>query len=248
MQIISYGTTLTGSTGVNGDSYYISPDNKVFVLSDGASGAGKNGKVIMSSTCAEIAKQYDYSSSNLAPEDYVDVLFWKINNKLIELSQNNRNRLYGTIIIAVIDKDILTVTTFGDSPIFLFSDGKTKRIAKNKKRYEDMIEQGFITKDEYEGYIKQMHPRMGACFDYFLPEVVPNNVIEQYSLTKSDIVFMCCDGLSDWVTPENILTALNEYGIENGVQNLVSNAKELSLRNDNYYDDITAIAIHYSYI
>ena len=47
MAIFSYGATLVGSSGINGDSFYISPDEKVFILSDGASGAGKNGKVLI---------------------------------------------------------------------------------------------------------------------------------------------------------------------------------------------------------
>ena len=47
MNIISYGSSCTGSSGVNGDIYYISPDNKVFILADGASGAGEAGKVLM---------------------------------------------------------------------------------------------------------------------------------------------------------------------------------------------------------
>ncbi|HML46661.1 MAG TPA: PP2C family serine/threonine-protein phosphatase, partial [Clostridia bacterium] len=56
---------------------------------------------------------------------------------------------YGTIVIAVIDKDTLTVTALGDSPAFLISGGQIKRLAKNKLKYEDMIEQGYITRAEY---------------------------------------------------------------------------------------------------
>lgn len=84
------------------------------------------------------------------------------------------------------------VTTFGDSPAFLFSNGTIKRLAKNKKRYEDMIDDGFITRNEYEGYIKQMHERMWSCFDFFLLEIVPNNIIEQYRLKKNDIFYVLC--------------------------------------------------------
>jgi protein phosphatase len=236
---------MTGSSGVNGDSFYISPDKKVYILADGASGAGKNGKVIMSSTCVEIAKQYDFSTSNLEPKEYLDSLFWKINHRLIELSQESRKRLYGTIIIAVIDKDTLTVTTFGDSPAFFFSGGTIKRVAKNNKRYEDMIEQGYITRDEYDGYIKQMHERMRSCFDYFLPEVVPNNVIEQYIIRQGDIFFMCCDGLSDWMASDDIFTILSVNGVENGIEILIPRAKEKSLADQNYFDDITAVAVSF---
>lgn len=244
MEILSHGATLTGTSGVNGDSFYISSDNRVFVLSDGASGAGKNGKVLMSNTCVEVAKQFDYSTANLEPKEYVDSLFWKMNNKLIEISQQNRKLSYGTVIITVIDKDTLTVTTFGDSPAFLFIDGETiKRVARNEKRYEDMIRQGDITREEYENYPRQMHANMGCVFDYFLPEVVPNNVIEQYAIKQGDMFLMCCDGLSDWIDSETIFKTLKNSGIKNGINELIPRAKELSLADHNSYDDITAIAI-----
>ena len=196
----------------------------------------------MSNTCVEVAKEYDFSTSNLDPKAYMDSLFYKINNKLIEISQKSRKRFYGTIIIAVIEKDTLTVTALGDSPAFLISDGQIKRVAKNKLKYEDMIEQGYITKAEYEGYIQQMHERMQRCFDWFLPEVVPPNVIEQYSINRGDILFMCCDGLGDWIEPEHILKALMMHGIQDGTDMLMRQAKEISLAAESVYDDITAVA------
>ena len=246
MKILSYGTTLTGSTGINGDSYYISPDNKVFILSDGASGAGEKGKVIMSNTCVEVAKQYNFSISNLEPKEYVDFLFYKMNNKLIEISQNSRQRFYGTVIITVIEKDTLTVTTLGDSPAFLISDGTIKRVAKNKLKYEDMIEQGYITRTDYDGYIQQMHERMQRCFDWFIPEVVPPNVIEQYIIKQDDMFFMCCDGLGDWIEPDKIFSTLKNHGIKDGTDILIQQAKEISLAVETFYDDITAVTIQCS--
>jgi serine/threonine protein phosphatase PrpC len=244
MEILTYGATLTGSTGINRDSFYISPDKKVFILSDGASGAGKEGKVIMSNTCVEIAKKYDFSTSNLDPKEYVDSLFYKMNNKLIEISQHNRQRFYGTIIITVLNKNTLTVTTLGDSQAFLFSDRIIKRLAKNKLKYEDMIDQGYITRNEYEGYIRQMHERMQRCFDWFLPEVVPNNIIEQYIIKQDDLFFMCSDGLADRITPDIINETIKEHGIKDGTDILINLAKEISLDTESYYDDITAVAIH----
>lgn len=87
MNILSYGSSCTGSSGINGDVFYISPDEKVFLLADGASGAGKDGKVLMGKTCIEIAKEFDYSASDLDAKEYIDKLFWNINNRLIEISQ-----------------------------------------------------------------------------------------------------------------------------------------------------------------
>jgi len=165
MNAYSYCLTQTGSSGVNGDVFYISPDNKVFLLADGASGAGNDGKVLMGKTCIEIVKEFDYSSSRLDAKEYVDKLFWKINNRLIEISQEHRKLVYGTIDIAIFDNGILTVTTLGDSPVFYYDEHEIKRVAKNPKKYEDMIGAGYITKEQYQGYTNQMHEMMWGCFD-----------------------------------------------------------------------------------
>ncbi|HML46662.1 MAG TPA: hypothetical protein PKE04_07930, partial [Clostridia bacterium] len=89
----------------------------------------------------------------------------------------------------------------------------------------------------------QMHERMQRCFDWFLPEVVPPNVIEQYRVNRGDILFMCCDGLGDWIAPEHILEALMAHGIQDGTDMLMRQAKEVSLAAESVYDDITAVAL-----
>lgn len=246
MNILSYGSTCTGSSGINGDVFYISPDKKVFLLADGASGAGNDGKVLMGKTCIEMVTQFDYSTSNLDAKEYIDRLFWKINTRLIEISQEYRKLVFGTIDIAVFDNGILTVTTLGDSPVFYFNGVESKRVAKNRKRYEDMIDAGYITREQYEGYIRQMHEMMRCCFDYFIPEVVPNNVIEQYEVKPNDIMVMCCDGISDWVSEHDIFKTITDLGLEAGIRKLIADAKDTSLKSCNNFDDITAIAIKWS--
>ncbi len=69
---LCYGNSHVGTSGINGDSFYISPDNTVFMLSDGASGAGSEGKVIMSKLCAEMVKNNSFSLSELSAKDYLD--------------------------------------------------------------------------------------------------------------------------------------------------------------------------------
>ena len=65
MTVIVYGASCTGSSGINGDVFYISPDNKVFILADGASGAGSDGKVLMGKICIETVKEFDYLTSKI---------------------------------------------------------------------------------------------------------------------------------------------------------------------------------------
>lgn len=86
---------MTGTSGVNGDAYYISPDKATFLLADGASGAGSKGKVLMSNLCVEVMKNNPFSSSEFSPKDYLDQLIWKINNKLIAISQEEKHNICG---------------------------------------------------------------------------------------------------------------------------------------------------------
>ena len=200
----------------------------------------------MGKICLDIAKQFNYSSSNLDAKEYVQNLLIKMNKQLIATSQEYNKLVYGTVDIAVLDNNILTVTTIGDSPVFYYSGQEAKRIARNPKKYEWMIDEGFITKGQYKTYINQMHPMMFSCFDIFLPTIILNNVIEQIMLKENDMVVMCCDGMSDWIKADEIFEQLSKDGINLGIDKLILKSKDLALQNQNYYDDITAIALKVS--
>ncbi len=243
MNINIYGNTMTGSSGSNGDVFYISPDKKAFLLADGASGAGVEGKQLMGKTCIDSIKNFDYVNSGLVASDYIDKLIWKINNELIDISQRYRKSIYGTIIIGIYDDGVLTITSIGDSPAFYYNGKETKRIAKNKKRYESMIDGGYITREEYNGYIDNMHFMMKSCFDIFIPSIVPNNIIEVYNINPNDILVLCCDGISDWISKEEIIECIIEEGLESGIEKLILESKEIAIKRQDYYDDLTGIAI-----
>lgn len=235
MKIQTYGATLTGSSGVNGDKHYISPDRRLFVLADGASGAGPNGKVAMSGTCVQIARAFDYAGAGLTPGEYVNELLHKINRALIALSQETGVLCFGTLVIAFVHERNLWVTAYGDSPAYLRQGGKIIRAARNLRRYENMIAEGFVTREEYEGYLSAMHPRMQSAFDRFLPEVVPNNIVEHYLLAPGDAFFACSDGLSDWLGPEQVFENLH------ALEALLRTARDLALSKQGYFDDVTAV-------
>ena len=85
---------------------------------------------------------------------------------------------------------------------------------------------------------------MWCCFDYFIPEVVPNNVIEQYIVKPNDILVMCCDGMSNWVSENDIFKTVTDLGVEAGIRKLITDAKDTSLNSCNNFDDITALQLN----
>jgi serine/threonine protein phosphatase PrpC len=211
------------------------------VLADGASGAGREGKVAMSRTCVELARSFDFRTSGLNPHDYISALFNRINDALIVLSQREGVLCFGTIVIALIENGELWTTTFGDSPAYLLKGGEMIRLAKNAKRYEWMINADHITREQYDSYLTSMHPMMWSAFDRFLPWIVPNNVIEHYTLSDSDVFFACSDGLSDWITPDSMLENIHRLGLHEAVDRMIITARDLALTQQNHYDDITAV-------
>lgn len=243
MNITSFGYSCVGSSGTNGDIFYISEDRKLFILADGASGAGSEGKVLFGETCINMIKEHDYRSSGLGPIEYLDGLMWKLNNRLIQLSHEKRNLIFGTIDAVIIDNEQLTITTMGDSPAYYFDGSTTARLAKNLRRYEGMIEAGYITREQYEGYISGMHPMMWSCFDNFMPSILPNNTIKQIQLKPGDILVLCCDGIGDWIAADEIIQGVQGKDLEEGVQGLILQAKERAIAAEGYFDDLTVLAI-----
>lgn len=239
------GKTITGSSGVNADVFYVSEDNKVFLLADGASGAGTEGKVLMGKICIETLKNFSFSESNLEPAEYVKNLISRMNKRLIEVSQEYNKLVFGTIIIAVINNGKLTITALGDSPAYYYNGEFTNRLAKNPKKYEWMINEGFITKEEYEGCIAKLHPMMWSSFECFIPMIVPNNVIETVDIKQGDILILCCDGVSDWVAADAMVQEIKNKDLGAALDTILEMAKERALKENTYFDDMTILVVKF---
>ncbi len=238
---ISHGNSLVGTSGVNGDSFYISPDNTVFMLSDGASGAGKEGKVIMSQLCTETVKNNPFSSSGLSAMDYLDKMIWQINNKLIEVSQSRKSLVFGTLVICVVCGDTAFIAAAGDSPAYFIRNNNAVRIAKSKKTYQNLIDLGFFSEEQLEEAVHRLPEHMWSMFDTFIPSVVPAYSYEEIKLEKGDIIVLCCDGISDNISPEFIVENIYTDNLSESVDTLINSAKEKSLKAKGYSDDLTMV-------
>lgn len=238
--MLTYGNSLTGTSGVNGDSYFISSDT--LMLSDGASGAGKEGKVIMSGLCAETVRNTPFSLSGLSVREYLDKIIKDINNKLIAISQENNHYIFGTLVICVIQNDIATVAAVGDSPAFYIHEKSVTRVAKTKKTYHNLVELGLFTEEQLEDYVHKLPEHMWSMFDRFIPSVVPEYSIEEIALHKGDMIVLCCDGVSDHVEPSLIGELMQADCLADSVGNIIKIARERSEKGRNYHDDLTVVA------
>lgn len=130
---LCFGESLVGTSGINGDSFFISPDHSTILLADGASGAGKEGKVLMSKLCVEMIKANPLSASGLSAKVYLDKMIWKINNELISVSQKNKHYIFGTLVICAVQDNTAAIAAIGDSPAYFIHENSIVRVAQTKK-------------------------------------------------------------------------------------------------------------------
>ncbi len=238
-----FGNSIVGTNGVNGDAFYISADNSTIVLADGASGAGADGKIIMSKCCVENIEAFPFSKANLSPKEYIEKIIWKINNELIQHSQKQNKYIFGTLVICIISNNVATFASIGDSPAFLIKEGKIKRVSKTKKTYDNLIQMGIFTEKQLEEYVHRLPEHMWSMFDTFIPMVVPKYSLEEYELNLGDTIILCCDGVSDYLSDDELLELVNRQDLLESVNAIISKSKENAIEehNRNQYDDITVV-------
>lgn len=238
-----YGHSQVGTSGINGDMFFISPDNTTLLLSDGASGAGKSGKVVMSNHCAQTIQAHPFSTSGLTPREYLDKMIWKINNDLIDISQKSKVYTFGTLVICVVHQHRATIASVGDSPAYLISQQGIQRVAQTHKTYQNLVDFGLLTAAQAEENVQKLHPYMHSMFDVFLPMVVPVYAVEAVDIAAGDMIVLCCDGVSDHVKPKEIMEMLNRDNLHSGMETIFSTAKARAIadKNAHQYDDITMV-------
>lgn len=242
MELNICGKSEVGSSNINGDRFYISENRKLILLADGASGTGINGKVLMGDICVETLNDFQFDFK-MSVEEYLDSLFWKINNKLIEESQSRRENIYGTLVIAMMHEGQISIASLGDSPTYFYDNNEIKEIARSPRKHEWMIKEGHISRKQYENYIASVHPWMWSSFNNFIPMIVPNHKIETISVKKDNIITICSDGVSDWISKEEIISTINDDQLESAIDRIIDIAKGRSINENNYFDDITIIGI-----
>lgn len=238
-----FGDSLVGTSGTNGDAFYISPDYSTILFADGASGAGNDGKVTMSRCCVRNVEEFPFFNSGLSPQKYIDELIWKINNELIHISQKNNKCIFGTLVIRVINDDTATFASIGDSPAFVISENNVERIAKTKKTYDILVQMGLFTEKQLDEYVHKLPEHMWSMFDTFIPMVVPKYALEECRLQDGDIVAICCDGVSDYLSTNELLQLIDSDDLPKSVDTIIAQAKNQAIEEHkrNQYDDITVV-------
>ena len=127
-----------------------------------------------------------------------------------------------TVVVLVVKNNKAYIAHVGDSRIYLYRDGKLKRMTEDHSQVQQMVDDGIIGPSDAEGHpdANIIYRALGAE-----SEIEPEVRVEPVSILPNDLFLLCTDGLCDLVRDNEIEEIFGRGGSSNNLcGNLVSSA------------------------
>lgn len=236
------GITDKGIMDHNEDSYMI--DKKVITqgnidvmvnvpfmaaVSDGVS--GENYGEIASRKCLEFLSETEFNSGT----DLKNIVM-SVHRDLYDfgIQDNKTKNMQATLCaIAIDENDNLYTINVGDSRMYRYRRGELKQISRDQSLVQLLYEEGTITADQKKTHVHKniIFPVMGNTTSEPKPDIQDLKEIMKYG----DLILICSDGLSDYVSSSDIedilalpaklpkrLEKLVKLAIDNGSQDNIT--------------------------
>ena len=183
----------------NLEDFYGDYKGEFFVVADGLGGhpAGEVASKIGVEAAIEVYKD----SKEKRSQEFLEELFRKINEEILENSRKHRERLgmATTMLVAALNNNSIVFANVGDCRAYLFSEDKLEQVTSDDR-------------DEVGSLLRAL----GA----YNKDVTPQ--ITEKKRKSSDLVLMCSDGLHDFVSDEVIKKILaSEASLEDKAKSLI---------------------------
>lgn len=236
--------TDVGKTRENNQDAYSAgelPDGVAWaVVCDGMGGAA-GGNVASTSAVKVIAEQitasYRASMSSKSIKNMLVSAINAANISVYDLAQANKElRGMGTTVVcALVTGSAAYIANAGDSRAYMLSDGKLSQLTRDHSVVQEMVETGKITQSE-----AKVHPNKNIITRAL--GVHPEIRVDFYEqpMTASDILFLCTDGLTNYVETDEICALTQNCSYYEFAEKLVSRAIE-----NGGGDNVTVVTLAY---
>lgn len=207
----------------------------IAAVSDGVSGE-RSGE-LASKMCLEMIRDIKYSSEVKLDDELIG-----IHHKLAEYSRSDpeMHNMQATLCgIAVDEKNNILTFNVGDSRLYRFRGGRIKQISRDQSLVQLLIDEGAITHEERKTHVHRniIFPVLGNVKSE--PKI--DTEILDGGMEYGDLLLLCTDGLSDYVSVLDIEEILEmPKNLKTRLHLLVNKALENGSK-----DNITVIAIVY---
>jgi serine/threonine protein phosphatase PrpC len=217
---------------VNEDAWLAQPEKGLFLLADGMGGHNA-GEIASATAVHSIAEFY---SMDIAQPDALRNAIVSANRRIYEQGSKDSS-LSGmgtTISCLVLHKGEASIAHVGDSRIYLLRQGKLRLLTEDHSLTNELLDLNVITTEEagsfpYKHILTRAlgtHPKVEASF-------------AKESLVCGDLFLLCSDGLTNFVSDEEIVEILQKNSLlEEKANNLIVLAK-----NYGGVDNITVLLV-----
>ena len=190
------------------------------VVCDGMGGAngGSTASRIAAETIAEQLKEKYHDDM----EKLIKTAIAIANQRVYDMSLNvySLSGMGTTVVVAVVKEEVVHIVHAGDSRAYIYENGSLKQITKDHSMVQELVDIGQITPEEARNHpnkniiTRALGTRENLKTDY-------NGV----KFDKDSVLLICTDGLSNYLTDENIAEFINESRGDELVGRLVEQAK-----------------------
>lgn len=182
------------------------------VVADGM-GGHKAGEVASSLAVNELSKRFSSLSSIGTKEEaviWLKEIIDEINVKILKYAEEHidASGLGTTCVCSIITKDFLLFGNIGDSSGFVLKKGKLYKVTKDHTLVNILLENGELTESA-----AKVHPQKNVLMKAL-------GAAEQIEMDIFDVerevdgIFLCSDGLTNMMSPEQVEKILNDKDLE----------------------------------
>ena len=202
------------------------PDGCIWaVVCDGMGGAngGSTASRIAAETIAEQLKElYHTEKYRDDMEKLIKTAIAIANQRVYDMSLNvySLSGMGTTVVVAVVKEEVVHIVHAGDSRAYLYENGSLTQITKDHSMVQELVDIGQITPEEARNHpnkniiTRALGTRENLKTDY-------NGV----KFDKDSVLLICTDGLSNYLTDEDIAEFINKSRGDELVSRLVEQAK-----------------------
>jgi protein phosphatase len=230
----------------NEDALLVDDQLGLYVVADGMGGhrAGEVASKLVVETLRDFIKQDPDREDEIAPDEADETLSEeanrilsgiKISNKVVYEISKSKEKYRGmgsTVSVLYLNEQTMIAANVGDSPIYLVQKGKIELLSvPHTVMAEHAAMNPESTHQLGEEYKHMLTRAMGA------DETVNADICE-IPYFQDDVLIISSDGLSDCVSPDEILKIVVNNSTEKACQSLVDIANERG-----GYDNVTVIVL-----
>ena len=220
---------------INEDCYVIgegrpeAPPGLLFVVCDGRGGPHL-GEVAAQLAADTITATY-YAANERGPAEALREAFQAANQRIYQRWGHSTTRV--TAVTALVIAEQVVIASAGDCRAYHFHNGQLQRITTDHTFYEELIQQGMLTRQDVQMYSSNI-TRLRALGESLELKVD----LFQQDLQKDAALLLCTDGLHDFLEDTEIEAILVTTPLDEAIDRFI----DLIYTRDGR-DNVTAILI-----